>query len=96
LSDQTASPCDSVHTFIAYSKPKMKSAVAVALVGGTVAVHPDRLAQVELINNSPGVTWKAAVHSRFVQSAPGESKSSNGVKAGQKQSLEDAVKRGVI
>lgn len=74
----------------------MKLVFAVALVGGTAAIHPDRLAQVNFINASPNVTWKAAVNSRFAHAAPGESKSSNGVKAGQKEALEDAIKKGTV
>jgi len=74
----------------------MKLVLAVTLVSGTAAVHPDRQAQVDFINSSPDVTWKAAVNSRFAHAAPGESKSSNGVKAGQKEALEDAIRKGTV
>jgi len=68
------------------------AAVAVAAVTG----HVDRLAQIEVISNTPGVLWKAALNERFGSEAPGSSKSLCGVKANWKVELKNAIERGDI
>jgi len=58
-------------------------------------VHPDRAAQIKLVNEA-GTTWKAAPHSRFAADAPGASASLNGVRGDWKASILDAVRRGEV
>merc|ERR1719160_2195966 len=43
-------------------------------------VHPDRAAQIQEIEKTPGVLWKAAAHPRFASQAPGAFKDMNGIK----------------
>jgi len=59
-------------------------------------VHPERAAQIEQIQATPGVLWTAAAHPRFSSLAPGASKDMNGVKGDQKAIIADLVKRGEI
>lgn len=69
----------------------------VALLIGTVsAVHEDRVAEIEHIQSTPGVLWRAAAHSRFADSPPGASSSLNGVKGDWKASIEAAIADGKI
>jgi cathepsin B len=65
----------------------------VALVG---EVHPDRMAMIKAIENTPGVLWKAAPHPRFASEAPGASKSLCGVKGDQKAAISQMVQNGEI
>merc|ERR1719409_974938 len=60
------------------------------------AVHPERAAQIEEIQKTPGVMWKAAAHPRFASRAPGSSKDLNGVKGDQKKAIQDLMERGEI
>jgi len=59
-------------------------------------IHPDRAAQIEEIQNTPGVLWKAAPHPRFASQAPGASSDMNGVKGEQKAIIRDLIERGEI
>jgi cathepsin B len=59
-------------------------------------VHPDRLAQIQQIQNTPGVLWQAAAHPRFATQAPGASSDMNGVKGDWKQEVEDLVAKGEV
>jgi len=61
-----------------------------------VEVHPDRMAQIREIENTPGVLWKAAPHPRFASQAPGASKDLCGVIGDQKEAVADAVAKGEI
>ena len=53
----------------------LKSVTMIAitlLVTSTIAeMHPDRVAQVKIIDTTPGVLWKTAKQGRFVEQAPG-------------------------
>merc|ERR1712151_952903 len=60
------------------------------------AVHPERLAQIDQIQATPGVLWKAAAHPRFAALAPGASQDMNGVRGDQKAIVADLVSRGEI
>merc|ERR1719498_1538704 len=55
-------------------------------------VHPDRAAQIEEIEKTPGVLWKAAAHPRFASQAPGAFKYMMGVKGDQKKAVADMLK----
>lgn len=59
-------------------------------------VHPERAAQIEQIQATPGVLWTAAAHPRFSSLSPGASKDMNGVKGDQQTIIADLVKRGEI
>jgi cathepsin B len=59
-------------------------------------VHPDRMAMIQEIQNTPGVLWKAAAHPRFASEAPGASKTLCGVKGDQKAAIDDLVQKGEI
>mmetsp|Transcript_68501 Transcript_68501/g.135377 ORF Transcript_68501/g.135377 Transcript_68501/m.135377 type:complete len:432 (+) Transcript_68501:74-1369(+) len=69
---------------------------SIVAVGTSSAVHPDRLAQIQTILETPGVLWKPTALGRFGLEAPGASKSSCGVKADWKERLQDAVERGEV
>merc|ERR1719217_1184871 len=55
------------------------------------AVHPDRAAMFQEIENTPGVMWKAAPHARFASQAPGASKNLMGVKGDQKKAVKELM-----
>jgi cathepsin B len=78
----------------------MKCFASAALVATSFAngfvVHPDRAAQIEEIQNTPGVLWKAAAHPRFAAHAPGASQDMNGVKGDQKAIIQELVKLGEV
>jgi len=57
-------------------------------------VHPERAAQIQQIQNTPGVLWTASAHPRFADQAPGASKDMNGVKGDHKKAIEEAIARG--
>merc|ERR1719359_2308048 len=59
-------------------------------------VHPERAAQIEEIEKTPGVLWQAAPHPRFASQAPGASKDLMGVKGDQKKAVDDLVAKGEI
>jgi len=59
-------------------------------------VHPDRMAMIEEITNTPGVLWKAAPHPRFSSDAPGVSKSLNGLIGDQRKIIEELIELGEI
>merc|ERR1711977_150620 len=61
-----------------------------------VEVHPDRMAQIREIENTPGVLWKAAPHARFASQAPGASKDLCGVKGDHKATIKEAISKGEI
>merc|ERR1719235_2793005 len=60
------------------------------------AVHPERAAQIEEIQKTPGVMWKAAAHPRFATRAPGAFKDMNGIKGDHKQSIADGLASGEL
>jgi len=60
------------------------------------AAHQDRLEQIREIQETPGVTWKAAVVPRFANEGPGASKSLMGVKGDWDAEIKEAIKRGEI
>merc|ERR1719498_977958 len=60
------------------------------------AVHPERAAQIEEIQKTPGVMWKAAAHPRFAARAPGAFKDMNGIKGDHKQSIADGFASGEL
>jgi len=76
----------------------MKTAVAALLFSAASAAetHPDRLKQIEEIENTPGVLWKAAAHPRFASQKPGASKYMMGVKGDQKKAIKDLMQSGEI
>jgi len=57
-------------------------------------VHPERAAQIKVVQGTAGVTWIAAAHPRFASEAPGASKPLLGVKGDWKAAIEAAVNRG--
>merc|ERR1711981_937583 len=59
-------------------------------------VHPERVAQISEIENTPGVLWKAAPHARFASQAPGASKDLCGVKGDHKATIKEAISKGEI
>merc|ERR1719460_3399025 len=59
-------------------------------------VHPERMAQISEIENTPGVLWKAAPHARFASQAPGASKDLCGVKGDRKATIKEAISKGEI
>merc|ERR1719174_2592560 len=61
-----------------------------------VDVHPERMAQISEIENTPGVLWKAAPHARFASQAPGASKDLCGVKGDHKATIKEAISKGEI
>merc|ERR1719331_3731757 len=75
----------------------MKSfALFCLLASASAAVHPDRVAQIREIQNTPGVLWKAAAHPRFASQAPGASKTLCGVIGNQTEAIEKYVALGEI
>merc|ERR1719230_1054194 len=59
-------------------------------------VHPERAAQIEEIEKTPGVMWKAAAHPRFASQAPGAFKDMNGIKGDHKKAIQDAIASGEL
>jgi len=66
------------------------------LFGAVSAVHKDRLAQIDTIRGTPGVTWTAAVNSRFESRPPGASRNLCGVKDGWKERIRSRIHAGTI
>mmetsp|Transcript_49105 Transcript_49105/g.97574 ORF Transcript_49105/g.97574 Transcript_49105/m.97574 type:complete len:662 (+) Transcript_49105:70-2055(+) len=64
--------------------------------GPSVDVHQDRKAQIQEIENTPGVLWKAVPHPRFASRAPGASKDLCGVKSNSTAVIKELVKNGEI
>merc|ERR1719378_536369 len=60
------------------------------------AVHPERAAQIEEIQKTAGVMWKAAAHPRFASAAPGAFKDMNGILGDHKQSIADGLTSGEL
>jgi len=60
------------------------------------AVHPERAAQIEEIQKTAGVMWKAAAHPRFASAAPGAFKDMNGILGDHKQSIADGLASGEL
>jgi cathepsin B len=60
------------------------------------AVHPERAAQIEEIQKTSGVMWKAAAHPRFASQAPGAFKDMNGILGDHKQSIADGLASGEL
>jgi len=75
--------------------PSSAAALALSRIGAT-DVHEERRAQIEEIQNTPGVLWTAAPQDRFASEAPGASKHMMGVKGDWKASIEAAIARGKI
>jgi cathepsin B len=69
---------------------------SVAIAVSAIEGHVDRLAQIEIIKNTPGVLWKPALNERFASEAPGASKSLCGVKPNWKTELQKAIARGDV
>jgi len=59
-------------------------------------VHQDRSAQIQEIQNTPGVLWTAGATPKFASQAPGASKSLCGVNGDWKASVQDAIARGNV
>jgi cathepsin B len=59
-------------------------------------VHEERIAQLEAIRASPGITWTAAAHPRFASQAPGASKNLCGVKDGWKDRIRARIQAGTM
>jgi cathepsin B len=59
-------------------------------------VHPERAAEIEKVQTTPGVLWRAAAHPRFAAGAPGVSRDLMGVKGDQKKAVADLVAKGEI
>mmetsp|Transcript_9660 Transcript_9660/g.10819 ORF Transcript_9660/g.10819 Transcript_9660/m.10819 type:complete len:360 (-) Transcript_9660:38-1117(-) len=66
------------------------------LCGLAVAVHEDRLVQIQEIQQMHGVLWQAAVNPRFASEAPGASKSQCGVKGNWKEQVQSAIAMGEV
>jgi cathepsin B len=70
------------------------------LVDGIAAddahVHPDRLEQIQVIKNTPGVLWKPVAHPRFASQPPGAYSDMNGVKGDQAAAIRELVEKGEI
>merc|ERR1719223_1911609 len=62
----------------------------------TEDVHPKRVAQIEEIQNTPGVLWKPVADARFASQARGASSYMNGVKGDQKAVIQDLLQKGEI
>eukprot|EP00441_Pelagodinium_beii_P025241 CAMPEP_0197657936 /NCGR_PEP_ID=MMETSP1338-20131121/44933_1 /TAXON_ID=43686 ORGANISM="Pelagodinium beii, Strain RCC1491" /NCGR_SAMPLE_ID=MMETSP1338 /ASSEMBLY_ACC=CAM_ASM_000754 /LENGTH=376 /DNA_ID=CAMNT_0043234417 /DNA_START=64 /DNA_END=1194 /DNA_ORIENTATION=- len=75
---------------------KLFAAAAFVATGFAEDVHPDRLAQIKEIENTPGVLWKAVANERFGAAAPGASKYMNGVKGDQKEHIRKMVALGEV
>ena len=67
---------------------------ALPVVHQPQVVHPERAAQIKVVQGTAGVTWIAAAHPRFASEAPGASKPLLGVKGDWKAAIEAAVNRG--
>lgn len=67
-----------------------------SLFGLATAVHEERLAEIQTIQASPGLTWTAAVDPRFASQAPGASKNLCGVKDGWKDRIQARIQDGSI
>merc|ERR1719375_367294 len=65
-------------------------------VSPSTGVHKDRSAQIEEIQNTPGVLWTASAHPRFASEAPGASKSLCGVKGDWKATVQAAIDSGKV
>eukprot|EP00419_Tripos_fusus_P056033 CAMPEP_0172812004 /NCGR_PEP_ID=MMETSP1075-20121228/9765_1 /TAXON_ID=2916 /ORGANISM="Ceratium fusus, Strain PA161109" /LENGTH=376 /DNA_ID=CAMNT_0013651503 /DNA_START=65 /DNA_END=1195 /DNA_ORIENTATION=- len=72
--------------------------VAGALAYAAVAqeVHPERVAEIEKVRTTPGVSWHAVAHPRFAAAAPGVSRDLMGVKGDQKEAVANLVAKGEI
>merc|ERR1719499_140037 len=79
-------------------KAVLAAGAAAAIVGAALAqdVHPERTTQIEEIQNTPGVLWRAAAHPRFASQAPGVSRDMMGVKGNQSEAVADLVAKGEI
>ena len=71
----------------------MKSVIAMTGVAVAVGVvhHPDRVAQVRELQETPGILWKASLVDRFASKAPGASKSMNGVLSDWREALQSGL-----
>merc|ERR1711998_482757 len=70
--------------------------IAVAIGAPVQSVHPERAAQIEKIQNTKGVLWKAGPHPRFAAEAPGASKTLMGVIGDQQQAVAEMMAKGEI
>lgn len=59
-------------------------------------MHEERLEQIRVILNTPGLTWRVANDTRFASEAPGASKNLNGVKDGWKERIQAGIREGKI
>jgi len=69
---------------------------AISAVGVVASPHPDRVAQIHELQNTPGILWKADLVDRFASEAPGASKRLNGVKGDWKAAIEVGIRDGKI
>lgn len=72
----------------------MKSALL--SVGLASATHDDRLAQLNILQNTPGMTWQAGASTRFANEAPGASATLNGVKSNWRETVQAGIASGAI
>jgi len=70
--------------------------VAAGVSQGLADVHTERLAQIEEIQKTPGVLWKAAAHPRFATEAPGAFKDMNGLIGDQKAHIQELIRLGEV
>jgi len=73
----------------------MLVALSAVSLGAAPYVHPDRAAQIEIVN-AAATTWKAAPHPRFSNQAPGASKSLNGVLGNWAEDIKDQIRMGEV
>lgn len=69
----------------------------IAVAHASVAqYHADRVAEVERINNLPGMTWKAGINTRFAGLPLNASKSLCGIKSNNQEVLQNAINDGTF
>merc|ERR1712135_114102 len=76
----------------------MKAVISVTgfALASAVVPHPDRVAQVRELQDTPGILWKASLVDRFASKAPGASRSMNGVLSDWRGALRSGVSSGKI
>jgi len=76
----------------------MKAVISVTgfALASAVVPHPDRVAQVRELQDTPGILWKASLVDRFASKAPGASRSMNGVLSDWRDALRSGVSSGKI
>jgi len=76
----------------------MKAAVVFAVTGCATGldVHPERVAMMKVIENTPGVLWKPEAHARFAAKAPGAYRDMKGLFDDQKSFIEAQISHGEV